>query len=119
MNVEQFRYYCLAKLLVIEEFPFDKTTLVFKVSRKIFALTDLDRDDFRINLKCDPEKSLELRAQYTSITPGFHMNKKHWNTVIVDGTIPPKLLLSMIDHSYDLVIKSLPNKIITQLEKKS
>ena len=119
MNVEQFRDYCLAKLLVTEEFPFDKSTLVFKVAGKIFALTGLDEDDFRMNLKCDPEKSLELRAQHSSIIPGFHMNKKHWNTVIVDGTMHQKLLLSLIDHSYDLVFKSLPNKIKAELEKKS
>ena len=119
MNVEQFRDCCLAKLLATEEFPFDKSTLVFKVAGKIFGLTSLDGDDFRINLKCDPEKSLELRAQHSSIIPGFHMNKKHWNTIIVDDRMNQKLLLSLIDHSYNLVVKSLPNKIKAELEKKS
>jgi predicted DNA-binding protein (MmcQ/YjbR family) len=111
MNIEDFRAYCLQKDHVTECFPFDEVTLVFKVCNKIFAITGLDEPDFRINLKCDPDWAIELRETYTSVIPGFHMNKQHWNTVIVDGFIPRPLFIQMIDHSYDLIVQSLTKKV--------
>ncbi|MFT4522983.1 MAG: putative DNA-binding protein (MmcQ/YjbR family) [Bacteroidia bacterium] len=111
MDVEEFRLFCLGldEKNVSEEFPFDSNTLVFKIGGKMFALCDVDR--FRsVNLKCDPEWAVELREQFNGILPGYHMNKKHWNTVQMDGSIPNKLLIEMITHSFDLVIKSLPKK---------
>ena len=111
MNIEYFRTYCLSKKNVTEDFPFDDVTLVFKVCNKMFALTGLDSDGFTVNLKCDPERALELRERYEDIRPGFHMNKKHWNTVHFDGNLPESLLKDLIDHSYDLVVKGLPKKI--------
>ncbi len=110
MNIEQLREYCLAKKSVTEEFPFDETTLVFKVMGKMFALTDLE-EDFSINLKCDPEKAIELREKYPTVLPGYHMNKKHWNTIIIDGSVPDNLLYSWIDDSYQLIVEKLPKKV--------
>ena len=107
MNLETFRKYCLSKKGTSEDFPFDVTTLVFRVGSKIFALTDTEWYPFRFNLKCDPEWAVELRENYESITPAWHMNKKHWNTVEPNGTIDSALIKKMIDHSYDLVYKSL------------
>lgn len=106
MNIESLREYCISKKSVTESFPFDEETLVFKASGKIFALVSLD-GDLSINLKCDPGKAIELRERYTAVTPGYHMNKKHWNTVIVDGSVPDKEIFSWIDHSYDLVMKKI------------
>ena len=111
MNVEEFRVYCLSKPLVTEEFPFDETTLVFKVAGKMFALTGLDDPEFKVNLKCDPDRSVELREEYESIRPGWHMSKKHWNTVHVDGSLPEKLFRDLVDHSYALVVQGLPKKL--------
>jgi len=111
MNIEAFRTYCLKKKAVTESFPFDEVTLVFKVAGKMFALASLDATPLRANLKCDPERSLELREQHPNITPGFHMNKKHWNTVLVGGNIKTNLFLELVDHSYDLVVKSLTKKV--------
>ena len=110
MNIEQLREYCLAKKGATEEFPFDETTLVFKVMGKMFALTDLE-EDFSINLKCDPEKAIELREKYPTVLPGYHMNKKHWNTIIIDGSVPDNLLYSWIDDSYQLIVEKLPKKV--------
>jgi|688.fasta_scaffold383925_1 predicted DNA-binding protein (MmcQ/YjbR family) len=111
MNIEEYREYCLAKKGVTECFPFDNSTLVFKVMDKMFALTGLQNEVFTVNLKCDPEKALDLRANYSSIQPGWHMNKKMWNTVhFADGQLQNKLLKDLIDHSYEEVIKSLPKK---------
>ena len=108
MNIEEFRDYCLSKKAVTEGFPFDETTLVFKVMGKMFALTDVE-GEFKLNLKCDPEKAISLREKYPDhVLPGYHMNKKHWNTVVVDGSIPDKLLYEWIDESYDLIVLSLP-----------
>ena len=104
MNIETLREYCISKKDVTESFPFDNDTLVFKADGKIFALVNLD-GDLSINLKCDPTRALELRERYPSVIPGYHMNKKHWNTVMVDGTIPDKEVFSWIDHSYNLVKK--------------
>lgn len=110
MDIEVFREYCLGKSGVTEDFPFDQETLVFKVGGKIFALTNIT--DFNsVNLKCDPERALELREHYPAIQPGYHMNKKHWNTVHFDGSISFGLLKELIDHSYTLVRQSLPKKV--------
>jgi predicted DNA-binding protein (MmcQ/YjbR family) len=106
MDIESFRNYCLAKKGVTEAFPFDETTLVFKVGGKIFALTDLEDKPFRANLKCDPERAIDLRERYKSIIPGWHMNKTHWNTVIAGSDIDFKLFYELIDHSYELVFNS-------------
>lgn len=110
MNIEDFRAFCLAKKAVTESFPFDATTLVFKVAGKMFALTDLN-PPFQINLKCDPERAIELRETYACITPGYHMNKKHWNTITIDGSLTDDFLEKLIQHSYELVIESLPKKL--------
>ena len=107
MNIEEFHAYCLAKKGVEETFPFDEVTLVFKVMGKVFALTGLDNDPFEVNLKCDPDYAIELREEFEAIRAGFHMNKKHWNTVHFEGDINDKLLCELIDHSYDLVVKGL------------
>ncbi len=109
MNIEEFREYCLNKKGVSEEFPFDEDTLVFKVMGKMFALTGLD-GDFRINLKCDQEKAIELREKYSYIIPGYHMNKNHWNTIIVKECDNITLLKQLIDHSYELVVSGLTIK---------
>lgn len=111
MNIEDLRTYCLQKKAVTECFPFDKTTLVFKVSNKMFALTGLDEVEFKVNLKCDPERALNLRDEYDCIKPGYHMNKQQWNTVAPQGCLPPKLFFELVDHSYDLVVESLPKKV--------
>ncbi|MCK5169882.1 MAG: MmcQ/YjbR family DNA-binding protein [Bacteroidales bacterium] len=116
MNIEEFRDYCLSKKGVTEELPFDETTLVYKVLGKMFALTDTD-DEFKIALKCDPEKVVDLREQFPeTVLPGYHFNKKHWNTVVIDGTIPEKLLYEWIDESYILVVNKLPKTKQQELE---
>ena len=102
MNIETLREYCLSKDAVIESFPFGDDTLVFKVNGRIFVLANLE-GDLTINLKCDPTVAIELRERYTSVIPGYHMNKKHWNTILADGSIPDKEILSWIDNSYNLV----------------
>ena len=102
MNLDALRDYCLSKENVSEDFPFNESTLVFKVNGKMFALVDIEVFD-GINLKCDPEKAMELREQYAAVQPGYHMNKKHWNTIVFDGSIPDRLLKQWIDHSYELV----------------
>jgi len=102
MDIVTLREYCISKKDATESFPFGDDTLVFKVREKIFALVNLD-GDLSINLKCDPEFALELRERYSSVTPGYHMNKKHWNTVLLEGSVPDKEVLSWIDHSYDLI----------------
>lgn len=118
MNVETFREYCLAKKGVEETFPFDKVTLVFKVMNKMFALTGLDAEEFKMNLKCDPERAVLLREEHPDdILPGWHMSKKHWNTVRCEGDLDESLLCELIDHSFDLVVKSLPKKTRETLEQ--
>ena len=112
MNIEAFRNYCLAKKGVEETFPFDEVTLVFKVMGKMFALTGLDEIECSANLKCDPEWAIELReAHPDDIKPGYHMNKQHWNTVRCEGGLDAVFLKKLIDHSYDLVVSSLPKKV--------
>jgi len=118
MHIDEFREYCLGKTATEETFPFDETTLVFKVMGKMYALTSLDSEEFRVNLKCDPEWAMELREQYEDVIPGFHMSKKHWNTIIMeDSVLEEDLILKMIDHSYDLVVKKLPKKVKDELAK--
>ncbi len=116
MNIEEIREYCISKEFVEETFPFDEDTLVFKVLGKMFLLISLSEPN-SFNVKCDPERSVELREQYSEIIPGWHMNKKMWNTVYVNGSIPRKLLLELIDHSYEEVIKRLPKKTQALLKK--
>jgi len=114
MDIELFRNYCLSKKGVTEGFPFDKDTLVFKVLGKMFALTDVESFE-SISLKCDPEKAVALRELYPVVRPGYHMNKKHWNTVHLDGSIPDNLLYQWIDHSYQEVVNGLPVKLRLQV----
>ena len=107
MDLEEFRKYCLNKPHVAESTPFGEDVLVFKVSGKMFALAALDEIPITANLKCDPDLALELRDRYQQVQPGYHMNKKHWNTVLIDSGIPESEIRMMVDHSYDLVVKSL------------
>ncbi len=109
MNIEEIREYCIAKEFVEETFPFDQDTLVFKVMGKMFLLISLNESN-HFNVKCDPEYAIELRERYSEIIHGWHMNKKLWNTVYTDGSLTRKLLMELIDHSYDEVVKKLPKK---------
>jgi predicted DNA-binding protein (MmcQ/YjbR family) len=115
MNLEDFREYCLSLPAVTESTPFGEDVLVFKVADKIFALTGLDEVPPTANLKCDPDLALELRDRYEQVRPGYHMNKKHWNTVELEGGIPTAELRNMIDHSYQLVVNGLPKAVRTKL----
>jgi len=108
MDLAQFREYCLGKAHAIEDVPFGPDVLVFKIASKMFALAALDEVPTTVNLKCDPDLALDLRDRYDQVRPGYHMNKKHWNTVEIESGIPDAELRKMIDHSYDLVIKGLP-----------
>jgi predicted DNA-binding protein (MmcQ/YjbR family) len=108
MDIESLRAYCLKKKSVTEGFPFGEDTLVFKVKGKIFLLAGLGDSPLQFNVKADPDRAIELRDMYDAIQPGYHMNKKHWNTVILDGSIPGSLVKEMIDDSYMLVVSSLP-----------
>jgi len=110
LNIEELRDYCLLKPGATEGFPFGEDTLVFKVGNKMFLLAGLN-DGNRFNAKCDPELAIELRERYTEVQPGYHMNKAMWNTVYMDGALTRKQLYEMIDHSYELIVKSLPKKI--------
>ena len=110
MNIESFRAYCLSKPGTSESLPFDNQTLVFKVADKMFALTDVDLFT-SINLKCDPEQAALLREQYEAVQPGYHMNKKHWNTILMDGSISDVLIKQWTDDSYNLVISKLPQRV--------
>ena len=114
MNIEDYRDYCLLKPGVTEGFPFDEHVLVFKVMGKMFALTDIDKFEF-INLKCEPDRAIELREGNTGITPGYHMNKQQWNSVSTDGSVSNLLLIELIDHSYELIVASLSKKLRDQL----
>jgi predicted DNA-binding protein (MmcQ/YjbR family) len=116
MNLEQFKKYCMDKKGVTEGFPFGEDTLVYKVAAKIFAITSFNIP-LSVNLKCDPELAIDLRERYEEVQPGYHMNKKHWNTVNFEGRISDKDLKKMIDHSYELVIKSLNKKVREAMEK--
>ena len=117
MHIEDFRHYCLSKKGVTESFPFDEQTLVFKVMGKMFAICGLERIPSQVNLKCDPERSVMLRTQFDGlILPGWHMSKLHWNTVIIESNLPPKLISELIDHSYELVVSGLTKKLQEELK---
>jgi len=110
MNIEAFRAYCLSKKYVTESFPFDEQTLVFKVAGKMFALSGLENHPSTVNLKCNPEKAIALREEYSDIIEGFHMNKKHWNTITIESNLSNKLIEDLINHSYNLVVKGMTKK---------
>ena len=110
MFLDDLRNHCIDKPGVTEGFPFDKSTLVFKVFGKMFALVDVDVFE-AINLKCDPEKAIELRESHQGVQPGYHMNKTHWNSVYLNEDVSDQLLVELIDHSYELVYSSLPKKV--------
>lgn len=110
MNIEQFREFCIAKPGVSEDFPFGEDTLVFRVGGKIFALTSVTASRFTVNLKCDPERAIDLREHHEEVQPGYHMNKKHWNTVDFEGDLDVSLLRELVNHSYELIRDSLPKK---------
>jgi predicted DNA-binding protein (MmcQ/YjbR family) len=110
MNIENIRGYCLKKKYVTESFPFDETTLVFKVHNKMFALIDIEDKQF-INLKCDPDRAIQLREEFSEITPGYHMNKKLWNSVSITGSLKDQFIMELIDDSYDLIFAGLPKKV--------
>ncbi len=114
VNVEDIRLYCLKKKAVTESLQFDATTLVFKVAGRMFALVNLG-DNCSINLKCDPDRALELREHYSVVLPGYHMNKKLWNTVILDDSVPDHLIREWIDDSYTLVVEKLSKKVQQEL----
>lgn len=114
MNIENFYEYCLSKKGVTEHFPFDEDTLVFKVGSKMFALSSLsnwEKAKPSINLKCNPERAVTLREEYEAIQPGYHMNKQHWNTVLINQDADDVLVRELIDHSYELILKSLPKAV--------
>lgn len=115
MNLDTLRDYCLAKPGVTEELPFGPTALVFKVMGKVFLLTDIDARPVSFNVKCEPERAIELRETYDAVRPGYHMNKAHWNTILADGSVTSAQLKSWIDDSYQLVVQSLPRKIKAEL----
>lgn len=116
MNIDSFREYCLAKKGVTEDFPFDEVTLCLRVVGKIFAITGLDSEAFTVNLKCEPDYAVELRERHPEVQPGWHMNKKHWNTVDFEGSLDEKMLRHLVDHSYDQVVKSLKKSEMEMLE---
>ncbi|HNQ12618.1 MAG TPA: MmcQ/YjbR family DNA-binding protein [Bacteroidia bacterium] len=117
MNIESLRAYCLSFKAVSEHFPFDETTLVFKVMDKSFLFSDITSKPLRFNVKCDPDKAIELRTQYGCVLPGYHMNKKHWNTIVVDGTVGGDQLKEWISDSYQLILDSLPKKRMKEYEQ--
>jgi predicted DNA-binding protein (MmcQ/YjbR family) len=114
MNIEQYRDYCVVKKGVTESFPFDQSTLVFKVMNKMFTLTSVENFEF-INLKCDPEKAIQLREEFDGVSGAYHMSKVHWNSVSVKGDISDKLIYQWIDDSYDLIVSSLTKKLHKEL----
>lgn len=117
MNIDTFRDYCLQKKGVSEHLPFGPDNLVFKVMGKMFSIVSLDEVPLRANLKCDPERALELREEHPEhVLPGYHMNKKHWNTLVIDGHLSPLLVHELIDHSYNLVVESLTKKLKLELK---
>ena len=114
MNIETYRDYCLSKKGVTESFPFDNKTLVFKVMGKMFALTNVELFEL-INLKCNPERAIELRENYSWIIPGYHMSKKHWNSILTEEATDDALIFELIDHSYSLIVESLTKKLKEEL----
>ncbi|MFZ4785270.1 MAG: MmcQ/YjbR family DNA-binding protein [Flavobacteriales bacterium] len=116
IDIEFYREYCLRKMGVTEDTPFDDDVLVFKVGGKIFLLCSISQFSY-VNMKCDPEYAVDLRERFGGITPGYHMNKKHWNSVATDGSVPADLFFKLIDQSYDLIVNSLPKKVQAELKK--
>ena len=116
MNVEELRNYCISKPGTTEGFPFGENVLVLKVMNKMFALFDIEEFEY-VNLKCDPEIAVELREQHSCVRPGYHMSKKHWNSVYADGTVSDQQIYEWVDHSYDLVVSGLPKKDKAKLEE--
>jgi predicted DNA-binding protein (MmcQ/YjbR family) len=116
MNVEEIREYCIAKPGVTESLPFNDTALVFKVAGKMFALLDLSEDRRGISLKCDPELAIELREQHPEVTPAYHFNKQHWNSVDIAGSAPERKIREWIDHSYETVVQGLNKKDRNRLD---
>jgi len=117
MDIAEFREYCLQKNGTSEDYPFDETTLCLRVGGKIFAITDISDIPWKINLKCIPERAIELRERYSNIVPGWHMNKTHWNTVYPGGDVDDLLLVELIDHSYNLIFSSLSKKIRNEINQ--
>ncbi|QCX76517.1 hypothetical protein C9F11_14220 [Streptomyces sp. YIM 121038] len=117
MTPQELRTFCLAFNDAVEDFPFGPETSVFKVAGKLFALSALDRRPLTVNLKCDPEIAPQLRAQYPDIVPGWHMNKRHWNTVTADADLPDQLVRELIEDSYDLVVAGLPRAERLRLDR--
>ncbi|MCF8276192.1 MAG: MmcQ/YjbR family DNA-binding protein [Flavobacteriales bacterium] len=115
MNIEELRIFCLSLKGVEEGFPFGEETLVFKVMGKIFCLCGLENNPVRCNLKCDPERAIELREEYSGVIPGYHMNKQHWNTIVFDGSFSDELAKQWIIDSYDLIAASLPKQLKAEL----
>ena len=115
MDIESLRQYCLSLKATTEDMPFGPDVLVFRVMGKIYALTGLDNENCQVNLKCDPDYVIELREKHADIIPGYHMNKKHWNTVYCEKGLDEKLIRDLIQHSYDLIVKSLPKPLREEL----
>lgn len=115
MDILELREYCLSKPHTEESFPFGPEVLVFKVAGKMFALVNVDNEEPSVNLKCDPERAIELREHHPEIEPGYHMSKKMWNTVSLQGVLKNDFIKELIDHSYEEVVKTLPKKIRTAL----
>ncbi len=116
MNYEELHHYCMSLKAVTDHFPFDEVTLVLKVQGKMFALIPLDNPETQITLKCDPDRAINLREEFDAITPAWHFNKKHWNTVFIQASISQKFLCELINHSYDLVVAGLPRKLKEELQ---
>lgn len=119
MELEEIRQHCLLKPGVTEDFPFDESVLAFRVMGKIFLLTNIDAFPQSFNVKCEPELAVELRDQYDAVQPGYHMNKKHWNTIMLDGTVEDALLIEWIDHSYARVAAGLTRAQRDQLKQQT
>ena len=117
INIEDIRAYCLRKKGVTEDFPFDDETLVFKVMGKMFLLMNINQVEISVNLKCEPELAVEWREKYESVQPGYHMNKKHWNTVYCERGLDDKLIRELVGHSYELIVQSLPKAQRQELEQ--
>jgi predicted DNA-binding protein (MmcQ/YjbR family) len=116
MNIEELRSFCIEKKGVEEGFPFGSDIIVFKVMGKVFLIADLQEQPLTFNVKCDPEKAVELRERYSCITPGYHMNKKHWNTIVSDGSVSSALIKEWVSDSYNCVIAKLPKAMKKELE---
>lgn len=119
MEIDDILDYCLAKTGAYDDFPFGEDTLVLKVCGKMFALTNLSRHPLTMNLKCDPQRAIELRTQHDAVEPGYHMNKRHWNTLTLDGRLDSSLIAECIDHSYDLVVAGMTRAQRASLEESS